>query len=751
MGNINTSFTERVRYTLFHKESGSLILKNDPQGWNEDQKEITRNKDYHGIFASFSNNLRFVGDAKDFIESVYDVYGINADIRLKKEILHPKTDLWVDDYSGYLDLSTREVQDNKLSCKFNSGGLEQILKARESEQLELDRETTLDGVVIEPLQPKELTLEGRRIFLKSRWETKIGNNTAYMSNESNDGNVRNQTCGIPMELVSQSHEEAQSSSPTNGTRDNGTAGMFFISNSEVDRTFRLKFSLSFKVQNIDQNEMSYAYFQVALSTYGVDPYDTIKRIDLLNIETDGRVFRANVYKTYTIDFDEEIKLLQGQSLSLEFYQYVDFRVSNQARLRFSLSNITCKLSIDENSYFEPTKAKFILVHDLFSRISELITNRKNNFHSKYFGRKDLGYSKDGPGAFFGLTHGFWVRGFDKLPLSTEENPNLFKPMTTSFRDAFDSFSAICNAGLGIERIGFSERIIIEDLKYFYNRNVTIRLPNQVKNVKRSIATEYYYSSIELGYSNGGAYEEAQGLDEYNGKATFTTVITRIKQTYTKVSSYIAASYAKEFTRRKPFFRYPDLDTQRDSEIFVMDLKKTPIGTYVERKWQDDFQKEPTGVFSPETATNLRLSPFNLLLKHGWVIASGLTKYATDYVRYGSSTGNPKLKTKLRTDNDYLNDTSSTPGNGNEYSDDDKIINSELERARYVPEYVEFEHIVNYEIMQQIQGYTIVSGEKIYNVYGLVEFINENSEKEKGFLISVKPNGNGQFKLLTFNR
>jgi hypothetical protein len=108
-----------------------LILKNDPKGWNEDQKEIARNKDYHGIFASFSNNLRFVGDAKDFIQSVYDIYGINADIRLKKEILHPKTDLWVDDYSGYLDLVyNSEVQDNKLSCKFNSGGLEQIIKSK---------------------------------------------------------------------------------------------------------------------------------------------------------------------------------------------------------------------------------------------------------------------------------------------------------------------------------------------------------------------------------------------------------------------------------------------------------------------------------------------------------------------------------------------------------------------------------------------------------------------------------------------
>lgn len=751
MGNINTSFTERVRYTLFHKESGSLILKNDPQGWDEDQKEITRNEDYHGIFTSFSNNLKFVGDAKEFIDLVDDVYGINAEVRLKKEVLHPKTDLWVEDYSGYLDLSTIETEGNKLACKFNSGGLEQILKARESDQLELERETTIDGKAIEPLVAKTLTLEGRRIFLKSEWETETDDNTAGMSVESNAGNTRNQTVGVPMVLTSKSHEEAQSSSATNGTKDNATSGMFFMSNVEIDRTFRLKFSLQFKVQNIDQNQMSWAYFKVALSTYSPDTYDVVRRIDLLQIDAVDRVFRGIDGNTYTINFDEEITLLKGQSMSLEFLQEVDFRVSSQARLRISLSNINCKLNIDEDSKFEPTTSKFILAHDMFSRLCELITNQKGNFYSKYFGRKDLGYENDGPGAYLGLTHGFWVRGFDKFPLGTNDNPNPFKSITTSHRDCLDSFSAICNVGLGIEKVGFKERIVIEDLKDFYNRNVTIRLPNQIKNVKRSVATKYYYNSLELGYTSGGVYEEAQGLDEYNGKATFTTIITRLKQTFTKVSSYRADSYGKEFARRKPFFRYPTLDTQYDSDIFVMDLKKNQIGTFLERRWQDDFSKEPTGVFSPETATNLRLSPFNLLLKHGWVIAAGLTKYATDYVRYGSSTANPKLKTKLRTDNDYRNDTSATPGNGNEYADNDKIINSELERPRYVPKFIEFEHVVNYDIMQQIQGYTIIGGEKIYNVYGLVEFINENNEKEKGFLMSVKPNGNGKFKLLTFNR
>jgi hypothetical protein len=40
-----------------------------------------------------------------------------------------------------------------------------------------------------------------------------------------------------------------------------------------------------------------------------------------------------------------------------------------------------------------------------------------------------------------------------------------------------------------------ERVRVEQLSYFYN-NVTIRLPNQVKNLSRA-ATDYYWPSIEL--------------------------------------------------------------------------------------------------------------------------------------------------------------------------------------------------------------------------------------------------------------
>ncbi len=45
------------------------------------------------------------------------------------------------------------------------------------------------------------------------------------------------------------------------------------------------------------------------------------------------------------------------------------------------------------------------------------------------------------------------------------------------------------------------------------------------------------------------------------------------------------------------------------------------------------------------------------------------------------------------------------------------------------------------------GSKTVLGKKIPNIYGCVEFTNENGEQEKGFLISLKPNGKGQWRIL----
>ncbi|TEB41214.1 hypothetical protein D0809_26665, partial [Flavobacterium circumlabens] len=135
-------YNDRVQYILKNKDLGEIVIT-EPIGWTDDDKEYSRHETYDGIFPKFSNSLKFVGSAADFIQLIDDLYDIQAEIELVRNERHPQTDVWTLTYSGYLDLSTWNKEDNQVSVKFNSGGLEQEIKARESESVEVDRMTTM--------------------------------------------------------------------------------------------------------------------------------------------------------------------------------------------------------------------------------------------------------------------------------------------------------------------------------------------------------------------------------------------------------------------------------------------------------------------------------------------------------------------------------------------------------------------------------------------------------------------------------
>jgi len=765
MGNVNPAYHDRVRYTLQYKPYGSQVIQ-DPEGWNEDEKEISRNEDYHGIFAKFSNSLKFVGTGADFILSVDEIFGVNAKIRLIKDERNDQTDLWETSYYGYLDLTTLEVENGEVSIKFSSGGLEQLLKARQGESVEIERTTTMDGKPMAPVRIDKVQLDGRRILLTSLFNTKESDNTATIYQQapaSNGGLDRAKSVGVPLNLYSESHEEAQSVTPeTYGGENSGTTGIMFFANSEAPtRTFNIKLDITFTSNCYQNDDVNHAFWGLFLSKYSNgEDYSDPERLELWNSDDHGGVYglggdwwlnpfsgqNSNPKKTWTVSYQGAVTLLLGQSLDLEFYSKCNLSSTlHDGHFAVRAEGIVATLSIVEDSYREATQSKFILAHELAGRLVEIMTNDKTAFRSNFFGRVDIGYPENGKGALNGYTHGFWVRGFDANPPSTEDVINSFKPLTTSFQEFTASNQAVWNVGLGIENFGYKERIVIEDLKWFYQNQVTVRLPNRIQKEKYSVATKYLYSGLEIGYAKGGDYEEAMGLDEYNAKSTFTTVITAAENKFSQVSPYRADSYGKEFARRKPLESFPTEDSSYDNDIFIMDLKRNPSdpgtpysGPYVflERKWQDDFAQAPTGTYSPETATNLRLSPINMLLRHAWYFGAGFTKYISDYVRYGSSTANSSLKTK--------------PIGGIEHAENGNIINSELERARFVPRYIEFEHDVTGDIMRQIEGTTVINGVSIPNMYGLIEFEDENGNLKRGFFINLQPN-QGKFKLLIANR
>lgn len=745
MGNINPTYFDRVKYTLFNKNQGTAIVT-EPIGWSSDEKEIAKNEQYFGVVARFSNSSKYIGSAKDFIELVRNTEGVMGEIVLTRYEKHPFTDEWIESYSGNLDLMTWSKEDNQVSIKFNSGGLQELLKSRETEMVEIDRITTIDGKPLEELQPISVALDGRRIFLKSVLEQDNDVNSVTISNFSKDGNTRGGTVPVPLKIISKSQEMIQTPFYGFQVGDNswdrtakGQNSLCFFAIADRDRKVDVIINLKFKVGFIKFEYIDSFRFWCRLVRYkDGDEYNHKENWVLF---TDNNYNRLND-KTFSVTFSLKIDdLKKGESLALVFDQNVDFKnATSNKYLEINIKEIQSKVTIEEDSFFEKSTTKAILAHEYFERLIAIATNSKKSFVSNYFGRKDLGYPEDGPGAYIAFTHGFWVRQFDKFPIPTEGPPkieNLFKPLTTSFKEAFTSVDALKCMGMGIEKIGKREVIRIELLTHFFNNNVTIRLPNQIKKVKRDTASEYVYSSLEFGDEKSGTYEEATGLNEPNTKNTYTTIISKVKEPYSKVSKYRLDSTGLEFARRKPKSISETEDTAYDNDIFVLDLKKGQGEVYEQRKWQDDFEKEPTGIFSPETATNLRFSPFNCLLNHSWFFSNCLLKNSTDYVRYSSSKGNSQLSTKLI--------------GKNEYSENGNIINSELSTARFVPEWIEFEHKVDFTLLQKIEGKSMILGNEIVNIYGLAEFINEDNELEKGFIFSIKPNDKGQFKVLKSNR
>lgn len=743
MGNVNQGYYDRVRYILRNIHFDDQIII-EPEGWTSDDMEFERSKTYHGIFPQFSNNLKFVLDGADYINLVRDLYGVNERIKLIREERNPKTDVWDETYYGFLDLSTWETEDSKVSCKFNSAGLEQSLKVRESDMFEIDRVSTEGGYPLEALNPITVAVDGREVFLKTKFYVKPEQNQIELVSTTSVGNTRGDTVGVPLFLTSQSHENAQSVLPGGNVGDNswdrtgnGEISNMFFAVTDRERRLHIKFTIDFTVVINNFNNVSNFRFWLRMAHYQNNIDLNIKENDFLFTSED---FGFLNNKRFSQTYDKFVTIMPGDSLALQFDQNYDGRDGKDSTLNIFVKDIVCNdFIIEEDSFFDKSTTKSILIFELFERLLAINTNKQKALRSNLFGRTDLGYISDGKWSLIGFTHGFWIRGFDKLPIPSEipKVENLFKPLTTSFKEAYEAAHSVLNIGVGIEKEGSREVLRIEELSYFYNRNVTIKLPNQVKKVKRSEASDYNFSSLQFGYEKGGDYEEAMGLDEPNTKSVFTTVINGIKNEFIKISKIRADAYGFEFARRKPVTLNNTEDTGYDNDIWFQDLKRGESEVFLQRKWQDDFEKPPTGIFSPGTAFNLRLSPFNILLRHGWYFGAGFTKYLNEFVRYASSLANSKMKTKLI--------------GKNEYAEDGVIQNAELEKARFVCEEIEFEHICDYDVMKQVTGFTEIQGNTIRNVYGLVEFINEYNQVERGFLLNLKPTGEGKFRLIKFNK
>jgi len=724
MSDVRIGYSDYVRYVL-HADTSvtSYTMFKEPIGWSNDDLEITRHKKYHGIFTTFTNKLAFIGDAKSYIQTAYNVGGINTVLRLRKEI---KRDIdgevkWVVRYTCIADFTTMSVKGNRLNIKFNSNDLAELLKSHESDDFEIERPDSIDGKPLVDLATNITSIQGRDLLITG--ESKTAETEAFQ--------VTDAASTPRTEVVAKGMERHDAVTKLPLEVDKTAGNMFFNFNAQTHATHQItvKWDLQFSAM---RTYLSFpATVNCNLEKYLYNPgggsYGIVTSQNLLSTTESGE-YSLQGQQTFSVD------------------QYNSFAISlNSATSPTTFKIHKWQIVVYENTRVEPsTDLNFVFVHDLLERLLYIITGRETAFYSKILGRTGIidtlgnpKYVETGEFGLIGVISGLWARGFKK-------NTTNYKSLTISTKDVLDSLKSVFNIGMGIETVNFEERVRVEDLKYFYREEVVVKLPFQINDVERRVDKDLFFSGLEFGYEKGGEYEDYQGLNEPIGKTEWVTPIRKSVKKYQELSKIRADEVELEKTRRKPQSEFENEDTKGDDSSWWLDLIGTEVSnSYKQREYSDDrLQSLPTGILSPETWRSFLFTPLRMMLRHAWVFRAGLEPYLDKHIRYISSKSNTGLSMHFDGEANALREN------------EEKILVRNIERSRVLPEITTFKHPVDDDLMDLIVGTTtvIVNGkeEEIPNYYFKFEYINENGEIERGYLLNLKPNKTGEFKMQKAN-
>lgn len=720
-------YSNRVKYRINNDFDAQIELKDDPIGWNEDERELSRSNKSYGVFTTLSNNLEFVGDGAEYISDTYNKYGTEVGLVLERLVKDEITDEWEIDYVGNLDLKTYTLKNERVAVKFLTGGLQSIIDSQKREKFELDRTTSIDGDEITPLTYKSMEFIGRNIFLES--ELKSTNTNNYIADN---------VFTLPIPKTYADDVNVTSIAPTdikriqdtyNGQTLNDikfTTPEIFYQENDRNRII----NLDFKINDIELkfiNGYNDKFFDVHLCVLEDNNNDSSweivdrTRIIFYDVVSDGDQAEhdANGKVVKSFSYNSDIELLQGQALGIFYNTKIEANPDAFDNIQVGLNANTLILKIEEDSILPITYNKGLRVFNACDRLLEIYTGQKGLLTSEYFGSITEGYNSNGKFSKALLASGLMIRNFEDATLSIS-------------LDDIIGLSGYFNLGWSVENFGNVQKFVLEDLRYFFQGVVALDLTDEDLDIEFSVANDFLFSSVTIGNEEAGKYEELQGLSEYNAKTTYTTHLKSADAKYEQTPKVRADLIGAELARRKQAISNPTEDTSYDDDIFLLDTSDID-GLYVFRKWYNDYESV-NGVYDIDTAFNLRLTPYRCLERHAWFFNSGLTKYQDRFTRYANGTGNVNVSTQK--ENEQLR-----PENGN-------VLNSDLDKPLFISEYLTFDYPITHTISKKLQGKTSIDGREVPNVNCLVK-LKHKGVIYYGWIMSVKLN-DGTFKLIRAN-
>ena len=749
MENIERSNT--VYYELYSKKFGVERIQ-EPKGWANDSESFERDTDSRGITSKINIDLEFFGNASDYLKNIYNVLGVEEKVIITKyeKSRFTLSEEWTIKYVQELDLTTYKIvsRTGNVTLESREGGLFSDIKNRESDEYDLLNNLSADEVDLGELKTEKFQPLGRKLFSESKLQLE-GTGINYRINSRDVTGLSSRQVGasrtVPLSVFYNSSQkdistpswssEANNTLPkhssSNDLGEDVEINQFFFYEAERDDTrLNLDFKINFKIVSLRLGTSSDAkYFNVQL-------YRTKKNENLEDELIDINILETINLETYTLGqliqttYNEPITLNKGDSLAIVFRTEMTFNGAPFQEKGFMYTYVDVLKSEliveDKTKYNEDiTISKCIKPLDFFDRIVGKITGKTGLVKSSIF-------EEGGDYENIVIDNGLWARGFKNVYDNGSDEKQRIQ-LKSSFKDAFESFNYLEPLCWFTEIVGNTEYIRIEKATQTQQNFISIKL-GSVDEIENESSKLDYFSKIEIGHDRSLEYEEINGLDETNGKSEFTTFVTKNVSVYSAVSKIRTDAVGYELTRRLPFELYPKEDSKRDNDIWMHDAYVLPSGVRTHKKWDyaDRFTTKPIGIYDPDSAWNLWLSPMNrLYYGHSYSIKRGLYHFPDKKIRFNSSNSNQNLITEK---------------DGFKLSENGSIKIIEIPQARVEATKVNFTFKMTQNIETMFKGFTTINNSQFPNYFGLIEYI-ENGIKKYGRLVKLDSSDKSKITLI----
>lgn len=729
----------RFKWILRNTKTNEVFeLRKDPKEWEDLRIKHYRSEQYHGIFMEPSTKkLTFLsnGGGKEFIDQVYQTDDINGSIELTCKIASNGS--YKNLFKGKLNLAQWTEDGESTSLNVEQSDLYNKLMSRAAINVDMESDKSIGGSPITPATLRNITLPSVAIFMKDTWD-KL--DTLVISLDPVSPTPTYFHGGIITERTQITRNEIDSASditntldidvePNMPTFDVSSASPVFVFNPGdfIQAPAQFNFNWNYIGQLLIDGLVVFPNVykmtgEMSLNiAYGPD-MGTAFTQQLFSISWNNQNFPGSININQT--GNTIVNLNEGDSLWVYWGYKNKFLIqpgspggsSILPQLTFIYNERTFDLSID--SVYDDSVSKSIMVHEAFNQAVDSVADGDGKFYSEIFGRTDSAkqaYISNGKEAFLALTNGGNIRQFSE------------KSLVFSIEQLFRNLYALLGIGLGI----MNDKIRVEALSFFYNKDVRLLQLGYVPDFTVANENSKYINDIMVGYEK---WETAfkGGLDEPCTKRQYSTIINSIRNSYQKTCSIISSSYAIEATRRKNRLFFPSEDWRYDNDAFFLALNSN----YSIQRYGNGFSSGANMVSLP-TAYNLRLTPARMLLAHFHVIAAGLQKIKGD-ISFIPGEGNFELevaKANQGMQGDYNGQLLSEKQN---FSwNDPNVANRE---PLWLPETYTFDYYLTQEQYEAIAA----------NPYGYIEFFQTPSKIYRGFILEADyllKNGKTTFKLL----